>query len=165
VVAGLAHMGHCRELGDGRESWTTSDCRKGVHDMKRTAPSIAVGLIVACTSVVLASTASAAGGELAGTWTSIDTDGSHQTLEIMGSGNRAYSMIYVDDSATGACGGNPARISGPGYVDGDDLFMSGALVCLPGGNVFRERIGIGFHYDAGSDTFTDDFGIVWHRTD
>lgn len=131
--------------------------------MKRTSFSIAVSLIFASAGVVLASTASATSGALAGTWTSIDTDGSHQTLDIMGSGNHAYSMIYTDDSATGGCDGNPARISGPGYVDGDELFRAGTLVCLPGGNEFRERIGIGFAYDTGSDTLTDDFGIVWHR--
>lgn len=80
----------------------------------------------------------------------------------MGSGNHAYSMVYVDDSATGACNGDPARISGPGFVDGSDLLMVATLVCLPGGNAFG-RITIGFEYDAGTDTLSDNFGIVWHR--
>ena len=57
--------------------------------MKRTSFSIAVSLIFASAGVVLASTASATSGALAGTWTSIDTDGSHQTLDILGSGNHA----------------------------------------------------------------------------
>lgn len=116
--------------------------------------------------VVPATGATAAGGgtgPLAGTWTSIDSDASHQMLDITGSGNRAYSMVYVDDSATGACGGDPARLSGPGFVDGDSVFMVAVLVCYPGGNQLKERLTVGFHYDSGSDTLTDDFDIVWSR--
>jgi hypothetical protein len=100
---------------------------------------------------------------LAGAWTSVDADGSNQTLSIMGSGSHAYSMIYYDESATSACEGDPARVAGPGFVDGDDLVMVGTLACLPGGNRFRSRIEITYHYDAGTDTLTDAFGIEWHR--
>jgi hypothetical protein len=85
--------------------------------MKRTLPSIAVGVSFACVSAILAPSAQAASGGLAGAWTSVDTDGSNH----------------------------------------------GTLVCLPGGNVFRSRLAIGFGYDAGTDTLTDSFGIVWHR--
>ena len=116
--------------------------------------------------LVPATVAAAAGGgsgPLAGSWTSIDADGSHQTLDITGSGNRTYAMVYVDDAATGACGGDPARLSGPGLVDGEDVLMVAALVCLPGGNDLRERLAIGFHYDSGTDTLVDDFDIVWSR--
>jgi hypothetical protein len=102
-------------------------------------------------------------GPLAGTWTSVDTDLSHQTLTVTGSGDRVYSMVYDDPSATDACGGDPARLSGPGFVDGDDVLMVAALVCRPGGNPFRGRIAVGFHYDSGDDTLVDDFGIVWSR--
>jgi len=129
----------------------------------KTALSIAASLFVAAAGLALAPGASAASGPLAGTWTSVDNDGSNQVLDISGSGNRAYSMAYVDDSATSACGGDPARISGPGFVEGEDVLMVGSIVCLPGGNGLRERISIYFDYDAGSDTLTDDFGIVWHR--
>ena len=69
--------------------------------------------------------ASAASGPLAGTWTSVDIDGSNQTLDIMGSGSHAYSMIYSDESATNACDGDPAVVSGPGFVDGDHFSRSG----------------------------------------
>ncbi len=131
--------------------------------MKRAALSITLTVILGFASAVLAPTASAASGPLAGTWTSVDSDGSNQTLDIMGSGNRVYSMIYFDESATNACDGNPARVSGPGFVDGNDLVMVGAVVCLPGGNPFRSRFTISYEYDAGSDTLTDAFGIVWHR--
>jgi hypothetical protein len=118
---------------------------------------------LAAGAVLLAPPATAAGGALSGTWTSTDTDGSHQTLVVNGSGTRAYSMVYTDDEATGACGGAPARLSGPGYVDGDSVTMMAVLVCVPGGNVLHERLTLGFHHDAGSDTLLDDFGIVWER--
>ena len=72
-------------------------------------------------------------------------------------------MSYVDDAATDACGGDPAQVKGPGYPDGDSVTMVGTLTCLPGGNVFRTRIAIGFVHDDATDTLTDDFGIVWHR--
>jgi hypothetical protein len=121
--------------------------------------------VVAAAAALLipATSAEAAGaGSLAGTWTSTDTDGSQQTLDIRGSGNFAYSMVYVDVSAT-VCGGDPARLSGPGYVDGDSVLMVAVLVCQPGGNVLKERLTIGFQHDTATHTLTDDFGIVWHR--
>lgn len=124
---------------------------------------VAAGAAVIATTGVAAA-AGGGGGPLAGRWTSVDSDESTQTLDITGSGNRAYAMVYVDDAATGACGGDPARLSGPGFVDGDDVLMVAALVCLPGGNVLRERLAVGFHHDTDSDTLVDDFGIVWHRT-
>lgn len=127
--------------------------------MKRTVLAIAAGLVLA----MLPTTAWASSGQLAGTWTSIDGDGSVQTLSITGSGQTAYAMVYVDESATGACNGAPARVSGPGFVDGDGVLMFGTLVCLPGGNVFRSRITLGYEYDPGAGTLTDSFGIVWHR--
>jgi hypothetical protein len=131
----------------------------------KSALSIAASVVIAAVGFAVAPSASAASGPLAGTWTSVDNDGSNQVLDISGSGNRAYSMAYTDDAATGACGGDPARISGPGFVEGEDLLMVGSIVCLPGGNGLRERISIFFDYDAGSDTLTDDFGIVWQRAD
>ena len=51
-------------------------------------------------------------------------------------------MIYFDESATNACDGDPVRVSGPGFVDGNELVMVGSIVCLPGGNPFRSR----FHH-------------------
>jgi hypothetical protein len=131
--------------------------------MKRTLLSATACLVIAGMGAVLAPSASAAGGDLAGSWTSVDNDGSLQTLDVSGSGANVYAMVYKDESATGACAGAPARVSGPGFVDGDEVMMVGSLVCVPGGNVFRSRLVIGFAYDAGSDTLTDSFGIVWQR--
>jgi hypothetical protein len=126
-----------------------------------------VALFTAGAALLAPATAAAAAeggsGALAGSWTSIDTDGSNQTLDITGAGNRVYAMVYVDDAATGACGGDPARLSGPGFADGDDVLMVAALVCLPGGNDFRGRLAVGFHYDSETDTLTDDFDVIWSR--
>ena len=133
--------------------------------MKRAALSLVTTVALVAASVGLTSTAaSAATGALAGTWTSIDNDGSTQTLDITGAGHQAYSMVYVDDVATSACDGDPAQIAGPGFTQGEDLVMVGSLVCLPGGNFLRTRITILFDYDAGADTLTDSFGIVWERS-
>lgn len=132
--------------------------------MIRIAHATAVGVVLAAVSTALAPPALAAEGSLAGTWASVDTDGSNQTLSITGSGRRVYSMVYFDESASSACAGAPARVAGPGFVDGDSVYLVGTLVCLPGGNPFRERLTISFDYDAGTDTLTDGFGITWERT-
>jgi hypothetical protein len=132
--------------------------------MKRTRVAIALGAALAVLTPAGASTASAAGGPLAGTWSSVDTDGSNQTLYVMGTGTHAYAMVYVDDAATAVCGGSPAKVTGPGYTFDDTVVMLGTLTCMPGGNPFRSRIAITFVHDGASDTLTDGFGVVWHRT-
>ncbi len=132
--------------------------------MKRTRVAITLGAALALLTPAAASTASAAGGPLAGTWASVDTDGSNQTLSVKGTGARAYAMVYVDDAATTACGGAPAKVAGPGFTTDDGVVLVGALTCMPGGNHITGRIAISYVYDGSSDTLTDDFGIVWHRT-
>ena len=133
--------------------------------MKRAALIMATTAILVTAGAVLSPTAAlAASGPLAGTWTSVDNDGSTQTLAVTGTGRHAYSMVYVDEIATSACGGDPAMLSGPGFVQGEDVLMVGSLVCVPGGNPVRSRLAIFFDYDSGADTLTDGFGIVWTRT-
>jgi hypothetical protein len=132
--------------------------------MKRARIAIALSAVVTVASAVVAPIASAASGPLAGTWTSVDTDGSNQTLDIRGSGVHVYSMTYFDESATSACGGDPAQVTGPGYPDGDNLTMVGAPICLPGGIFAPPRFVIEYVYDGSADTLTDSFGIVWHRS-
>ena len=128
----------------------------------RIAVALSLGAVLTVGSAGLGSAASSQ-GPLAGTWTSVDTDGSNQTLDIRGSGRHVYAMVYYDDAATSACGGDPAQVTGPGYPDGEHLTLVGALTCLPGGNFLRSRIAPGYTYDASTDTLTDDFEIVWHR--
>ena len=96
-----------------------------------------------------------------GTWVSIDTDGSHQTMSFSGSGTGAVAVRYYDDLAT-VCDGSPARFAGPGWVDGDTVVSDVLLVCLPGGNVFG-HITVEATYNASDDTLTDPSGVVWTR--
>lgn len=127
--------------------------------MKKT---ISLGVLLVGLVVGLgASPAVAAQGSLAGTWTSTDNDGSDQTLTITASGRRVYAMSLHDEAAS-LCGGAPALASGSGSVEEDTLLMRAAAVCLPGGNVLRGVIDIGF-VQAGADTLIDDFGVVWSR--
>ena len=132
--------------------------------MKRTRVAITLGAALALLLPAAASTASAASGPLAGTWASVDTDGSNQTLYVTGTGARVYAMVYVDDLATSACHGAPAKVTGPGYPTEDGVVLVGALTCMPGGNHITGRIALAYFYDGSTDTLTDDFGVVWHRT-
>ena len=128
--------------------------------MKKT---ISLGVLLVGLVVGLgAPPAVAAQGSLAGAWTSVDTDGSNQTLTITGSGRHGYAISLVDDAAS-LCDGAPALATGSGRVEEEQLLMRAAAVCLPGGNALRGVISIGFIYDAGADTLTDDFGVVWSR--
>jgi len=97
-----------------------------------------------------------------GRWTSIDTDGSHQTLNVRGQGWKTLAVQYHDDRAT-VCGGVPARVSGSGSVDGNIMFVRGALTCQPGGKPFPGSVVLGFTYVAANDTLEDASGVVWTR--
>ncbi len=128
-------------------------------------------VLVGMCSVVLAAVVLAVGASASprddvfrGSWTSIDIDGSHQTLKIRGSGQSGHhAIVLVDDSATTACHGSPARFKGSGLVDGDRLLMTGTLTCMPGGNRLRGRTFLGFVYDPGAETLSDDSGVTWYR--
>jgi len=113
-------------------------------------------------SLSLTQPASGAAGPLSGTWTSTDNDGSSQVMKISGSGERAYAITLIDFSAT-LCDGAPALAVGAGSVVEDGLSSLVTATCLPGGNVLRFRVPIDFEYDAGADTLTDSFGVVWYR--
>ena len=99
-----------------------------------------------------------------GTWESVDHDGSNQTLHVSGGGSGHFAMSLYDDAATVACGGAPARVSGSGTADGNDLSMTAAITCVPGGNFVRNRIEIAFEYDPSTDTLRDFSGVVWERS-
>ena len=113
--------------------------------------------------LVLAPAASAAGSAFAGTWVSIDSDASTQTLVI---GPGPTPTVTYQDFYANSCASHGARsthfvASGRGTVDGDSLWVE-----FRNGGCGRHKIGpfgLGFGYDAGSDTLTDDFGITWYR--
>jgi hypothetical protein len=133
--------------------------------MRRLALSI-VTLSMLGVAMVGTTTASAATDPFVGTWTSIDTDGSHQTLFVMGSGARGrHAVLMEDDAATVACGGGPAHLQGAGRVEGYVLSWSFTVTCPGTGRPpFTGRISGSFTYRAGPDTLRDDFGIIWHRS-
>ena len=120
--------------------------------------SMAVATLLA---VVPAVTAADAG--LAGTWVSTDGDGSTQALAI---GRGATPAVTYQDFYASSCAGDgvPSThfvASGRGTIDGDVLWVE-----FRNGRCGRHAIGpfgLGFAYDAGSDTLTDDFGITWYR--
>jgi hypothetical protein len=120
---------------------------------------LACGAALCAIQVAAMPAATAATNAFSGTWTSTDTDGSHQRLDVRGSGAHAVSLY---DDAAGVCGGAPARIPGTGAVSGELLTMTGVLVCTPGGTPLG-RVAIEFNYDSSSDTLTDQFGVTWHR--
>ena len=99
-----------------------------------------------------------------GSWESVDTDGSHQTL-VVSAGARP-SVIYQDFYANGCDRfGGPAThwvAAGKGSVEEGTLFVlfhkSGCGRFLQGG--YEDW----FAYQAGTDTLQDSFGIVWTRS-
>lgn len=149
--------------GTGTKATARLLCVKRVIG-RRLAKTLAIAVsMLAFGGAVLAPPASATAGSLAGTWASVDTDGSDQTLQIQGAGNPVYAMFLRDEPAS-VCGGLPAKLVGNGVADGNGLFMLGTLVCLPGGNpIPGQRIFFSFAYNAGTGTLTDFTGVVWHR--
>lgn len=120
---------------------------------------LACGAALCAIQVGVIPAVSASTNRLDGRWTSTDTDGSHQRLDVRGSGAGAVSLY---DDAAGICAGAPARIPGTGAVNADVLTLTGVLVCVPGGPPIG-RVTVEFTYDASSDTLTDQFGVTWYR--
>ena len=143
------------------------DVRLGAREVpgRHRPTTLAVALsALALGAAALAPPALGAPGPLAGIWTSVDVDGSNQTMRVRGAGNPVYAMTLRDDFTTGACGGPPAKVVGRARVDGTTLVMRGTLVCLYRGNpIPGQRVTVSFDYHAGSDTLTDYAGVVWVR--
>ena len=119
--------------------------------------------MVGATLLAMAPAAAAAGPGVAGTWVSTDSDGSTQALAI---GRGATPAVTYQDFFASSCDrdGSPSThfvASGRGTVVGDVLQVE-----FRNGRCGRHAIGpfaLGFVYDPGSDTLTDDFGITWSR--
>ncbi len=126
-----------------------------------------VVLVVGMLSVPLAVTA-APPSPFTGSWTSVDVDGSNQRLTI--GGGPAPRVLLRDDGAT-VCGlddeGEPefaARASGRAAIAGTTLTVDFDLYCLASPTYFLDTFpGITYDYDAGTDTLTDNIGVVWSR--
>ena len=120
--------------------------------------------LVATGVLALAPAVSAADPGFAGTWVSIDTDGSTQTLAI---GRGSTPAVTDQDFYASSCAdaGAPSThflATGRGTIDGSWLgveFRNGGC-----GRYSIGQFGLSFGYDGGSDTLTDDFGITWYRS-
>jgi hypothetical protein len=113
--------------------------------------------------LALAPAVSAAGSGFAGTWVSIDTDGSTQALAI---GRGSTPAVTYQDFYASSCAGDGAPsthfiATGRGTISGDWLgveFRNGGC-----GRYMIGPFGLGLSYDGNNDTLTDDFGITWYR--
>jgi hypothetical protein len=119
--------------------------------------------LVAAGAHAIAPVASAADSAFAGTWVSIDTDGSTQALAI---GHGPTPVVTYQDFYASSCvaDGSPSShfvATGRGTIDGPAMAVE-----FRNGGCGRVRIGpfgLGFHYDGDNDTLTDDFGVTWYR--
>ena len=94
-----------------------------------------------------------------GNWTSTDTDGSAQTMEIGIAADGSTQMTVHDDAATAACAGAAATVTGTGLLDGigDLVITLTSLTCADGSEpaVRPENVGTcTLRYDIDADTFT-----------
>jgi hypothetical protein len=98
-----------------------------------------------------------------GVWTSIDTDGSNQTVSF-GGGRDTRAVHYFDDGAS-ACGwpdiNVTATLTGMGEVSGTSLTVDVAGQCNGTGQLLSSTIA--FTYDSSTDTLLDSFGVTWYR--
>ena len=107
-----------------------------------------------------------------GTWVTNDHDGSTSTAAFDISNEGVIDMIVADDSAS-VCSGTPSTMTGTGNLDGDMvLVIPEPVYTCDDGTTPRELSGppleeqlrnLTFTYNAGSDTLTDTFGLVWTR--
>ena len=130
--------------------------------MNRRITSIVAGQVLAA-AIPATTLAAPSTSPFAGTWASIDYDGSSQTLVVSGGGHP--SVVYQDFYASGCdtyAGPDTHWVgAGQGSIDGDILWVSfrksGCGTFLQGG------YGDYYEYDSGSDTLIDSSGIVWDR--
>jgi len=115
-------------------------------------------------AATITSVASASSSPFSGRWTSTDPgDGSFQALLV--STGSAPAVTFQDFSASSCANhGSPSTqwtSAGRGEIDGDTLYVhfhkSGC------GSFTIGQYDDFYWYDAGSDTLTDSFGIVWER--
>jgi len=106
-----------------------------------------------------------------GFWESIDTvDGSYQTLHIGGGPGNTYNVRYYDYGAT-ICGLDPdtgdilyaASARGRLTGSGNDLTGTMSAYCRTRPPEYLFDIIAHYIYDPSTDTFTDDWGVVWNR--
>ena len=105
-----------------------------------------------------------------GNWVSTDTDGSSQTMEIVGSGGADYEFVLRDDFAT-ACSGAPATMTGTGRLETDEglVIAQPELTCddgtVPGIGPppQADLANLTFELDTATDELVDSLGVAWRR--
>ncbi|HEV8282533.1 MAG TPA: hypothetical protein VGQ02_11775 [Candidatus Limnocylindrales bacterium] len=126
---------------------------------------ISLGVVgqLAMALFITASSVSGAGSVFAGTWVSIDFDGSTQALVVSGG---TSPRVTFEDFYASSCdlNGSPAThwvSAGQGTVDGNtmsvDFHKSGCGVFSIG--AYSDV----WFYDPATDTLTDSVGITWSR--
>ena len=131
--------------------------------MRRILTGVLALSLVAAGLLALAPAVSAADPGFAGTWRSIDSDGSTQALAI---GRGSTPAVTFQDFYASSCDntGAPATqfvANGRGSIDGPSMWVE-----FRNGGCGQAKIGpfeLGYSYDSSSDTLTDDFGITWYR--
>ena len=118
---------------------------------------------VALLLVAAPATAASPSSDFTGSWTSVDTDGSSQTLKV--SSGATPTVVYQDFYASGCdTFAGPAThwtAAGEGSISGDTMNVafhkSGCGTFLQGG--YEDM----YVYDEATDTLVDAFGITWFR--
>jgi hypothetical protein len=115
------------------------------------------------TFVLVSATAGKPSDPFLGVWTSVDTDGSNQTISFGGSGSLRF-VHYFDDGAS-ACGwpedNVTATLNGTGTVSGDTLTTDLTGQCNGTGQDLSSSAT--YTYDSNTNTLLDSFGVTWSR--
>ena len=106
-----------------------------------------------------------------GTWESIDTDGSSQTMRIRAQDDARYSVVVTDDAAS-VCAGASSTMTGTGRLEGAGLVLAAPqLTCDDGatpsavdGSSLAEALrDYTLVHDAEIDTLADNMTVTWSR--
>lgn len=109
-------------------------------------------------------------GTFVGTWWSTDTDGSSQSMEIVGSGGDDYDVVVRDNFAT-TCSGAASTMTGTGRLETDERLAVAQpeLTCDDGTSPSigsppqAELANFTFELNSATDDLVDRFGVVWRR--
>jgi len=138
-----------------------------MNKTKRWIPLSATALSLLVTAMLVIG-AAAAPDPFKGTWHSIDTDGSNQTLHIGGGPGGSYHMVYYDDGAS-VCGFDAngdflAAASAVGRLGplGNTISTLAPVYCLASPRYLYDLDAyFEYTYQAGTDTLVDQWGTVW----
>lgn len=113
------------------------------------------------------------GAPFVGSWVSIDSDSSSQTMEILAIGETEFEVV-AHDAAAGACSGAPSTMTGTGrgQPDGSLVIAQPELACDDGstptveaGPPIEELLAnLAFAHDPATDELHDSFGVRWRRS-